>query len=95
MPCSGYLQGGLISNKGGLGLFRISQKDTLFHLLCQPSALWSNLTMRPPFFHLQKRPSSPLQFGQEENISGHTQLKGELTDLLGKLPVSSLFLQAE
>ena len=55
MPCSGYLQGGLTNNKGGLGLFQISQKDTLFHLLCQPSALWSNLTMRLPFFHPPKK----------------------------------------
>ena len=26
----------------------------------------------PPFGTLQKRPSSPLQFGQEENIPGHS-----------------------
>ena len=33
-----------------------------------------------PSWTLQKRPSSPLQFGQEENILGHS-LKAELTDL--------------
>ena len=33
-----------------------------------------------PSWTLQKRPSSPLQFGQEENILGHS-LKAELTNL--------------
>ena len=95
MPCSGYLQGGLISNKGGLGLFRISQR-THFFIFYVNQVLFGVISQCvPPSSTLQKRPSSPLQFGQEENISGHTQLKGELTDLLRKLPVSSLFLQAE
>ena len=43
-------------------LFEISQMDRLFNLLWQPSALGDNLTMRP--FSC----TSPLQFGQEENI---------------------------
>ena len=42
------------------------------HLLWQPSALWGNLTMCPPSCTLQKRTSSLLHFGQEENISGHS-----------------------
>ena len=46
----------------------ISQKDRIFHLLWQPSARGGNLTM----WTLQERPSSPLQFGQEENIPGHS-----------------------
>ena len=37
-----------------------------------PSAIWVNLTMQPPSCTLQNRLSSPLQFGQEENISGHS-----------------------
>ena len=28
--------------------------------------------MQPPFLHPLKRPSSPLQFGQEENIPRHS-----------------------
>ena len=38
-------------NKGGVGLFQISQKERLFHLLWQPSALGGNLTMWPLFLH--------------------------------------------
>ena len=63
MPCSAYLLGGLISNKGGVELFQISQKDRLFHFLWQPNPLGGYVTMRPrflPFKKLQKRPFSPL-----------------------------------
>ena len=71
MPCNSYLQGGLIKNKGGVGLFQISQKERLFHLLWQPGTLGGNLIMRSSFLHPSKKPSSPLQLGQEENIPGH------------------------
>ena len=67
--CSAYLGVGLIKNKGGVGLFQISQKERLFHVLYQPSdnlAIWSLLA---PF---QKSTFFPLQFGQEENISGNS-----------------------
>ena len=51
--------------KGGgeAGLFQISQKERLFHHLWQPRSLGKNLIMWP---------SSPLQFGQEENICRHS-----------------------
>ena len=48
MSCSAYLERGLIKNKGGLGLFKILQKERHFHLLLPPSALGVNLTMGPP-----------------------------------------------
>ena len=67
---------GLIKNKGGVGLFQISQKEILFHLLYQPGALGDNFAMWPPFFHLPKK-AFPLQFGQEENISG-TSIEGRV-----------------
>ena len=42
-------------NKGRVGLFHISQKERLFHLLWQPSTLWGNLIMRPSScIHKQK-----------------------------------------
>ena len=59
-------------NKGGVKLFQISQKERLFHLSGQPSALGGNITMCPPSSTTQKRPSCPLQFGQEENMPGHS-----------------------
>ena len=55
MPCSAYSQVGLISNKGGVGLFQVSQKDRLFHPFWQPSAYGGNLLMRPPFLHPRKK----------------------------------------
>ena len=58
-------------NKGGIQLFQILQKETLFHLLEQPSALGDNLTMWPPSCTLQERTLFPFQFGQEGNISGY------------------------
>ena len=57
MPCCTYLQCGLTNNKGGVRLFRISQKERR----------WVAFSCS-----LIKRPSSPLQFGQEENIPGHS-----------------------
>ena len=72
MPCNSYLQGGLIKNKGGVGLFQISQKERLFHLLWQPGTLGGNLIMRSSFLHPSKKPSSLLQLGQEENVPQHS-----------------------
>ena len=46
---------GVIKNKGGVGLFQISQKERLFHLLWQPSAFGVNLTMWSPFLHPSKK----------------------------------------
>ena len=70
MSCSAYLWGGLIKNKGGVGLFQISQKERLFHLLWQPSVFGNTLTMWFPFLHPSKKDT--LQFGQEGNISGNS-----------------------
>ena len=71
MTCNGYLWGGIIRKKRGVGLFQISQKERLFNLVWQPSALGGTVHNMPPtpsFLHLPKKFSSPLQFGQEENI---------------------------
>ena len=38
-----------------VGLFQISQKERIFHLLWQPSALVGNLTMWQPFFHPSRK----------------------------------------
>ena len=38
----------------------------------ETSPLGGNLTMQPPGCTLQGRPSSHLQFGQKENIPGHS-----------------------
>ena len=81
-----------MKSKGGVRLFQISQKERLFDLLWQPSALGSNLTMWPPSCTLQKRPSSLVHFGQKLNILD-SQLKKKFTDLVWKLPGSSLFWQ--
>ena len=72
MSCSAYLQGGLVKNKGEIGLFKISQKEGLFHLLDNQVLLGVISQCGPPICTFQKRPSSPLQFGQEENIRGHS-----------------------
>ena len=53
---------------GGVGLFQISQKDRLFYLLWQPSTPGGNFKCSPPSCTLQKRPYSPLQFGQKQNM---------------------------
>ena len=63
-----------MKNKGGVGLFQISLKKRLFHVLYQPSY---NLAVWPPSLHysispFQKSPFFPLQFGQEENIYGNS-----------------------
>ena len=76
-PCTEVLisKGVPMKNKGRLELFETSQKKRLFHFLWQPSVIGGNLTMWLSSCTLQKRLSSPAQFGQEENISW-TQLKG-------------------
>ena len=72
MSCSAYLWGGLIKNKGGVGLFQISQKE---RLSCITSAKLQSCNVAPLRFIIapfQKRPFLPLQFGQKENISGNS-----------------------
>ena len=57
MPCSAYLQWGLIKTKRRVELFQISQKERFtkrLHLLWQPSTLGGNLIMRPSFLHPSK-----------------------------------------
>ena len=92
MSCSSYLWAGVIKNKRGVGLFQISQKERLFHVLYQPSddlALWS------PFLHPSKKGLSfPFNLGTKK-IYLETQLKGEFTDLFSKLSENSLFPQGE
>ena len=63
---------GLVKSKEGVGVFQISQKERRFHLLWQPSTLGVYLIMQSPFLHPSKNPSSPLQFGQENIIPGHS-----------------------
>ena len=62
-----------MKNKGGIGLFQISQKERLFHVLYQPSY---NLAMSSPrrsiIAPFQKSPFFPPQLGQEQNISGNS-----------------------
>ena len=63
-----FLWGGLIKNKGGAGLFRISQKEKLFHILYQPS---DSLVMRSPFLHPSKNGLSfPFTLGRERTYLG-------------------------
>ena len=62
MSCSAYLLGSLIKTKVGVRLFQISQ----------PSTLGGNLNAVPFLAPLKNRPSFPLQFGQEENVSDHS-----------------------
>ena len=80
MSCSAYLWGGLIKNKGGVGLFQISQKERLFHVLYQPSY---NLAMWSPFAPLLHPSKKGLSFPfslDKKRIYLETQLKGEFTD---------------
>ena len=78
-----------------VGLFQISQKERLFHVLYQPSY---NLAMWSPFASLldpsKKSLSFPFSLGKKR-IHLKTQLKEEFTDLLWKLPGCSLFPWAE
>ena len=64
MSCSAYLLAGL-KDKGG--------KGETFHLLWQPSALWGNITMKPPFLHPIKTALLSLSLWPgRENIPGHS-----------------------
>ena len=65
-------------NKGGLGLFQISQKERLLHLLYQPS---DNLATWSPLLNPSKKGLSfPFSLGKKRTYL-ETQLKGEFTDL--------------
>ena len=70
-----------MKNKGWVGLFQISQKERIFHVLYQPSY---NLAMWSPFTSLlhpsKKGLSFPFSLGKKK-IYLETQLKGEFTDL--------------
>ena len=61
-----------MKNKGGAGLFQVSQKEGLFISYDNQVLLRVFSHCDPPSCTLQERPSSPLQFGQEENIPGHS-----------------------
>ena len=72
-----YLQGGLMKNKGGVKLFQISEKERLL-ISYDNQVLFGIISQCVPLScTLQKRASSPLHFGQEENYVD-TQLNGEL-----------------
>ena len=80
---------GLIKNKGGVGLFQISEKERLFHLLYQPNC---NLAISSLFLQPSKKGLS-LRFSlgmQEENISGNS-IEGRvywfIVKIVGVLPV--------
>ena len=62
MTCGVYFQESLIKNKGGVGLFQISQKEKLF------ISYDNQVLMR---VISQCAPSSPFHFGQEDRIPGH------------------------
>ena len=58
-----------MKNKGEVGLFQISQKETLFHLLYQPSALGDNLNVVPFLSPFQKKAFlSPSVWARREYI---------------------------
>ena len=82
MSCSAYLWGGLVKNKGRVGLFQISQKERLFHLLYQPS---DNLAMWSLFLHPSKKGLSFSFSLGKKRIYLETQLIGEFTDLFFKI----------
>ena len=68
--------------KGGVGLFQISQKDRLFHVLYQPS---DNLAMWSPFLYpFKKGLPFPFSLGKKR-IYLEIQLKGEFTDFILKI----------
>ena len=72
------------------------KKERLFHLLWKLSALEGNLTMWFPFLHPPEK-GLPLPFSlAKTRIYQDTQLKGQLTALLWKLPPAcSLFSHTE
>ena len=77
--------------KGGVGLFRISQKERLFISYDNQVFLGViSLSIRPSCTPNKRL---PLLFSLgKKRIYLDTQLKGELTDLFWKLPECSLFL---
>ena len=66
-----------MKNKGWVGLFQISQKERIFHVLYQPSY---NLAMWSPFLYPSKK-GLCFPFSLGKRIYLETQLKGEYTDL--------------
>ena len=58
--------------KGEVGLFQISQKERLFISYGNQVLLGVISQCNPPSCTLQNMPSSPLRFGQEEKIPGHS-----------------------
>ena len=85
IPCSAYLQGSIISNKGGVRLIQISQKDKLFHLYNNQVLLGVKSEFIPPFYYFQKGLLSTFSLSRNR-IYLDTHLKEELTDLIWKLP---------
>ena len=81
MSYSACMGGGLTKNKGGVGLFQISQKERLFHVLYEPS---DNLAMWSPLLHPSKKGFSfPFSLDKKRiyiYIYLETQFKGEFTD---------------
>ena len=70
MFCNAYLWGGP-TKKIGVGLFQISQKRDFFISYDNQVFLGVISQYGPPSCNLQKRPSSPLQFGEKENMPKH------------------------
>ena len=84
MSCSAYLSGGLIKNKGGVGLFQTSQKERFFHVLHQPS---DNIAMWSPFLHPSKKGLSfPFSLGKKR-ICPENKLKGRFTVPAGRVGI--------
>ena len=72
VSCSAYLEGGLIKNKGGVGLFQISQKEgTLMITKCSSGEFHNAALLLAPF-----KKGLPLPFSLAKNgIYLDTQLK--------------------
>ena len=60
MSCSADLWGGLIKNKGGVGLFQISEKERLFHESSYHLAMWT-----PSLHPSKKNFSFPFSLGKK------------------------------
>ena len=72
MYCSAYFKGVLIKNKGGVGLFQFYERRNFFNSFDDQALLGVISECDPPSCTLQKRLSYHLQFGQKENIPGHS-----------------------
>ena len=79
MSYTAYWQGGLIKNKGGLGLFQISQKERIFISYNNKGLLGGNLAMCPPFLHPPKKTFLPLSLWPRRE---HTWAFNQLDSLL-------------